>query len=217
MKANRFARRAVAAGVVSAAVLAGLASTSSAGQKRSVPAAPTSVVLVSGNRSLHGTWNESTSGTLTFDGSAKAPGRPTRSCVSHTTSCTIAGLVNGVVYDVTVVAKILVAASGPSSDVTATVGVQGPPKSVHANAEKAKATISWSPPTPRGVSKVTGYSATTSPGGFSCSTAATLITQAARSCEIAGLAHGATYSVTVTALNAYGSGIPSKAVSVTPS
>jgi len=217
MKAQRFARMAVAAGVVSTAVMVGLASTSSAGQKRSVPAAPTSVALVSGNRSLHGTWSESTGGALTFVGTAKSPGRVSKSCVSHTTSCTIAGLVNGVVYDVTVVAKILVAVSSPSSDVTATVGVQGPPRSVHANAEKARATISWSPPTARGVSKVTGYSATTSPGGFSCSTASTLITQAARSCEIAGLSPGATYSVTVTALNAYGSGTPSRAVAVTAS
>ena len=114
MKARRFARMAVAAGLVSTVVMVGVASTSSAGQKRSVPAAPTSVVLTTGNRTLHGTWSESTGGTLTYVGTAKSPGRASRSCTSHTTSCTITGLVNGVVYDVTVVAKLVVVASSPS-------------------------------------------------------------------------------------------------------
>jgi len=221
MRAPRFVRYAVTAGVAAAAlaVVPAFVSSSFASPAlaSSAPAAPTSVGLAAGNHSLSVSWTESTSGTLVFVATARTLGHLSKVCISKTDACTIGALVNGLVYNVTVVAKKLLVTSAPSGDVTALVGVPGAPRSVHAGAGKASASVSWSAPASRGVARVTGYMATAFPGGLSCSTAATLLTQAGRSCEIPGLSSGTAYTVTVTATNAFGTGLPSRAVSVTPS
>ena len=95
------------------------------------------------------------------------------------------------------------------------VGVPGAPLSIHATAGVASATIRWAPPKASGVTHVTSYMATATPGGFSCSTAGTLTALPARTCVISGLTTGTKYQITVTATNAYGTGSPSKAATVT--
>ncbi|MCX6507541.1 MAG: fibronectin type III domain-containing protein, partial [Actinobacteria bacterium] len=85
-----------------------------------------------------------------------------------------------------------------------------PPANFTATPGNAQATISWTAPTNTGGSPITGYTATASAGGQSCTTTT------ATSCTISGLTNGTTYYVSVTATNAVGISDPS-VVAVTPS
>ena len=86
----------------------------------------------------------------------------------------------------------------------------GAPRAVTAAAGDGLLTASWTPPADDGNSAVTSYTATAAPGGGSCTSTTT-------SCTISGLANGTTYTVSVTATNAVGTG-PASAPSnpVTP-
>ena len=84
-----------------------------------------------------------------------------------------------------------------------------PPDNFTATPGNAQATISWTAPTNTGGSPITGYTATASVGGQSCTTTT------ATSCTISGLTNGTTYYVSVTATNAVGISDPS-VVAVTP-
>ena len=214
---SRFFKSAVAASAIALAAGPMLASASSASNGPSslaAAASPTAVALASGNRSLAVTWSESSTGSITYSATAKAAGQPTRSCTSHSLGCRLVSLMNGVVYDVTVVAKNAAGSSAPSSDVTGIVGVPGRPLSVHPSAGVASITVNWAPPVASGVTNVTSYMATANPGGFSCSSTGTVLAAPARTCVISGLTAATKYTITVTATNAYGTGVPSKPVTV---
>lgn len=185
------------------------------GSNPPVPASANITALDSNNRSLAVSWSESSSGAITFVATAKSPGKSTKSCSSHALSCSISSLVNGVIYSVSVVAANSSGSAAPSAVATQIVGIPGAPLSVHTVAATAAAVVSWAPPKASGVTAVSSYMATASPGGFSCSSQGTLLNAPARTCQIPGLSSGTKYTVTVTATNAYGTGVPSKESSVT--
>ncbi|MDP4014418.1 MAG: fibronectin type III domain-containing protein [Candidatus Nanopelagicales bacterium] len=80
----------------------------------------------------------------------------------------------------------------------------GAPTSVTATAGDREADVSWTAPGSSGGSPITGYTATASPGGATCTTSG------ATSCTVTGLDYGTSYTFTVTAENAEGTGSPSE-------
>lgn len=90
--------------------------------------------------------------------------------------------------------------------------VPGAPTSVTAIPGDGQATVSWTAPLSDGGSPITGYTVTSSPGGFVCAW-----TSGPHVCTVSGLTNGSAYTFTVTATNAAGTG-PASAASapVTP-
>ena len=89
--------------------------------------------------------------------------------------------------------------------------VPGAPTEVRATASNGQAAVSWTVPTSTGGSPISGYTVTSSPGGFTASTTgATTVT-------VPGLTNGTPYSFKVTATNAAGVSLVSTAsAAVTP-
>jgi hypothetical protein len=90
----------------------------------------------------------------------------------------------------------------------------GPPTSVNATtAADAQSVVSWTAPTSSGDATITGYTVTSSPDSRTCAW-----TTGALSCTVTGLTNGTSYTFSVTATSASGTGIASNASnSVTPS
>ncbi|MFZ4486081.1 MAG: fibronectin type III domain-containing protein [Candidatus Nanopelagicales bacterium] len=84
----------------------------------------------------------------------------------------------------------------------ARITVPGPPSGVAAAAADTTATVTWSAPSSTGGAAITGYTATASPGGLTCSSSST-------SCSIPSLTPAGTYTFTVVAANSAGTGAPS--------
>jgi len=78
----------------------------------------------------------------------------------------------------------------------------GRPTAVTGAPGDRRVNVSWTAPRSDGGSSITGYTVTSTPGGFTCTTTAT-------NCEVAGLTNGTGYAFTVTATNAVGTGVAS--------
>ena len=92
-----------------------------------------------------------------------------------------------------------------------TTTVPGAPTSVSALAGNTQATVSFTAPANDGGSPITGYTTTSSPGGFTA-------TGSSSPLIVTGLANGTAYTFTVVATNSIGNSAPSSASSaVTPS
>ena len=180
-----------------------------------VPDAPSGVVASAGNGSATVSWvapaangSPITSYTIT----APSTGATITAAASATTA-TFTGLGNGTSYSFTVTASNAAGpgpASAPSLPVTPAT-VPDAPTGVTASAGNTTAFVTWNAPA-NGGSAITGYTVT--PSGL----APVVLNGAATSVNITGLTDGTSYTFTVAATNALGSGPNSLAsASVTPS
>ena len=212
MLVSRIARRSAITMAMALAAAPMLATASYAAG--SPPAQPVITALVSSNRQVNATWTESSTGAITYTATARSAGHATRSWRTKTKTCSVVALVNGVTYDVTVIAQNASGKSPVSADMTITVGAPTAPLSVHATALKGgMASVKWAPPKSSGISGITGYTASAvskTDGPFTCASKA-----AARNCTISGLTKGNVYAITVTTTNKYGTSPSSKAFTIT--
>ena len=185
----------------SAGLVAALASVST-------PSAPTAVAARAGNGSALVSWTAPSD-----DGGAivsrytatAAPGGQTCAWTTGDLACTLTGLTNGTGYNVSVTATTVAGTSVASSAVAVTpADAPGRPTAVTAVAGLLRAVVAWQAPTSTG-GGITGYTATASPGGATCTTTGAL------TCTITGLLNTKAYTITVVARSAGGTGTASSA------
>jgi subtilisin family serine protease len=178
-----------------------------------VPGAPTIGTASAGNAQA----------TVTFTAPASNGGSPitsyrvtsnpgSKTATGSASPITVTGLTNGVRYTFTVQA-INAIGTGPASAASNAVTpatVPGAPTIGTATAGNAQATVSFSAPASNGGSPITSYRVTSNPGGMA-------VTGGASPLTVTGLVNGTSYTFTVQAINAIGTG-PASAASnaVTP-
>jgi hypothetical protein len=193
----------------------------------SPPAAPSGVSATATAGSATVTWTAPSPGTSPITSYTVTPyiGSAAQTPTTVTgsppaSSATIAGLTNGVTYTFTVTATNAVG-SGPPSQASNPVTPSAPtapaaPTAVAATPGNAGATVTWSAPAANG-SPITSYTVTPYIGSAAQTPTTVTGSPPASSATIAGLTNGVTYTFTVTASNAVGTGPPSAASNaVTP-
>jgi uncharacterized protein (TIGR02145 family) len=117
---------------------------------------------------------------------------------------TVTGLANGTAYTFTVVATNANGNSSASSASNSVIPstVPGAPTIGTATAGNAQAIVTFTAPANNGGSTITGYTVTSSPGGFAGTGSASPVT-------VTGLANDTPYTFTVVATNANGNSSPS--------
>jgi hypothetical protein len=128
-----------------------------------------------------------------------------------TSPVVITGLTNGTPYSVQLKAVNIVGDGTATASTAATPATTpGAPTIGTATFGNAQASVTFTAPVSNGGSSVTGYTATSNPGGFTASGATSPLV-------VTGLTNGTSYTFTVTATNIIGTGNPSSASnSVTP-
>ena len=135
-----------------------------------------------------------------------------KTAFSTTSPITVSGLSNGTAYTFTVTATNSVGNSAPSAPSKSVIPATVPdiPGIVSATPGNTSAKVTFTTPASNGGSAITGYTATSSPGGKTAFSTISPIT-------VSGLSNGTAYTFTVTASNSVGNSAPSaSSISVTP-
>jgi len=152
--------------------------------------------------------------TVTSSPAVAAPAACSTSLSGTSTGCTFTGLAKGTSYTFTVSAVNAVGTGLPSvATAPITVGTPGAPTGVTAvaTASSTSVAISWTAPGSDGGSAVTGYTVTSSPAVAAPAACSTSLSGTSTGCTFTGLAKGTSYTFTVSAVNAVGTGLPSVA------
>ncbi len=176
---------------------------------RTVPGAPAITSVTPGDGRVIIGWSPPV-----FDGGSpitayrvtSSPGGATVTVLGAVTSAVVSGLLNGTPYTFTVFATNAAGNGAVSTTSPAATprGVPGAPTSVTATAGNGQAVVSWGPAANNGAA-ITSYTVTSTPGGVTVTTT----DGSSTSVTVTGLANGTSYTFTVYAANAAGSGPPS--------
>jgi hypothetical protein len=182
------------------------------------PGAPASVSAAAGNGAATLQWTAaaphgpSVTGYTITPQTNGVPAAPATTVAGNLTSTTITGLSNGTSYSFSITATNAIGDSPATlSNPLTPAFAPAAPASVTAHAQVNSATVNWQAPNTDGGAPVTGYTVTSSPGGKTCGS-----NGSGRSCQVAGLTNGISYTFAVTATNLGGTSPAAISNVVTP-
>ena len=192
-----------------------------------LPSAPTGVTATAADGTANVSWTAPNNGNSPITSYSVTPSTGTTTLPPTVVTgsppapnATISGLTDGVTYTFTVTATNAVG-TGPASAASNAVTPTAPtapaaPAGVTATAGNTAATVAWTAPATGG-SPITSYTVTPFLGGNAQATTTVTGSPPATSTAVTGLTNGSSYTFTVTAANAVGTGPESTASNaVTP-